>query len=350
MDTNGTSNSANMRVQPSIRSFFQPRQPNYAAPPIPPVSKIDNTSPLPHISQSPPVSLPKSAKLTSTIPEQAIISPILEEHIPSLRRINALLLPISYPDSFYQKIISPDAPVSFSRAILWTDPRSSQTTLVGGMVCRLDPALAPDSTPQDTKYTPRCFDIYIQSLALLSPYRRMGLVAEVLRKIIESATSQPNIKIASLYAHVWTENEEALEWYTSRGFRREDPVLHGYYRRLKPDTAWIFRRRLLPSDHLSSPNSCPNDTSAQLIPCAPTKTLEPPVRPQIAPSARSFQERGPDREWNDLPEDILGSTLKPPSLRTSREGSNTSSRSSSKSGLDAKGKKKRAYPAAAFGN
>lgn len=350
MDPNSTPNAATPRVQPSIRSFFQPRQPIYSAPPAPPVSKSETISPLPQISQLPPQPPAKVAKPTSTIPEQATISPILEQHIPALRRINALLLPISYPDSFYHKILSPDAPVSFSRVILWTDPKSLQVTVVGGVVCRLDPALASDSTPQGTNYIPGSFDIYIQSLALLSPYRRMGLVAEVLKQVIEAATSQSNLKVASLYAHVWTENEEALEWYTSRSFKREEPVLHGYYRRLKPDTAWIFRRRLQPSDHLSNSQSSQNGIPAAQS-TEPTSNSVPAstTRPKIPPSARSFQERGPDREWNDLPEDILGSNLKPPSLLGSKDGSATSSRSSSKSGIE-KGRKKRAYPAAAFGS
>jgi ribosomal protein S18 acetylase RimI-like enzyme len=347
MDTNGTSNTANTRVQPSIRSFFQPRQPSYTAPPAPPTSRLESAGPLPQASQLP---LESPANHAPTIPEQATISLVLSEHIPPLRRINALLLPISYPDSFYQQIVTPDAPVSFSRAITWTDPKSPQSTVIGGMVCRLDPALAPDSTPQDTKYTPGYFDIYIPSLALLSPYRRMGLVAEVLKEVVEAATAQSDIKVASLYAHVWTENEEALEWYTSRGFKREEPVLHGYYRRLKPDTAWIFRRRLLPSDHLASPKSSHTSVTAPTV-TDPTSSpaIEPRARPRLPPSARSFQERGPDREWNDLPEDILGAGLKPPNLYASREGSTTSSRSSSRSGIE-KAKKKRTYPAAAFGS
>jgi hypothetical protein len=42
--------------------------------------------------------------------------------------------------------------------------------------------------------------------------------------------------------------------------------------------------------------------------------------------------------------------LKPPSHLGSREGSAASSRSSSRSGIEGKGKKKRVYPAAAFGS
>jgi ribosomal protein S18 acetylase RimI-like enzyme len=364
MDANGTANTLNARVQPSIRSFFQPRQPSYTAPPSLPVTKSDNSLHSNSISQTPPSAsqilpkpsstLPQQTPSTSSLPQQATISPVLEQHIQPLRRINSLLLPIHYPDSFYNKILSPDHPISFSRTILWTSPSTStypsETKVIGGIICRLDPTLSPLSTPQTPQFIEEAYDIYIQSLALLSPYRSKGLAAEVLQEIIDAAIGQNQIRIASLYAHVWTENEDALKWYTARGFKREEPVLHGYYRRLKPDTAWILRRRLMPTDHLVNLASQVPQAS-QTPPQGSSSALSPAIRPVNPPSARSFQDRGPDREWNDLPEDVLGNTmLRPPSHLGSREGSAASSRSSSRSGIEGKGKKKRVYPAAAFGS
>ncbi|KAH9224639.1 hypothetical protein DL95DRAFT_322631 [Leptodontidium sp. 2 PMI_412] len=370
--TNRASIPANTRAQPSIRSFFQPRQPSYTPPPGSLTTKLPSSNPSPLTTQTPPSLTPPVSSNTSkpiptptpppipkpsTIPPQATISQIQQEHIQPLRRINALLLPISYPDSFYHKILLPDPPTpsppkSFSRSILWTDPTSQETKVVGGVICRVDPSLSPESTPQNPSYTPDTHDIYIQSLCLLSPYRGKGLVAAVLNEVIEAAVSQNELRIESLYAHVWTQNEEALEWYAARGFRREEPVLRGYYRRLNPDTAYIFRRRLVPSDHLngsSQAQSQPTKQTTAPISQPPTPTTG--GRPPIQGHARSFQDRGPEREWNDLPEDVLGGTLlKPPSALASREGSAPSSRSSSRSGAEGKGKKKRVYPAAAFGS
>ena len=228
---------------------------------------------------------------------------------------------------------------------------------MGGIVCRLDPVPTPESTPTTPVFVPGTYDIYIQSLALLSPYRSKGLATAVLNAVIASATTQSAITVRELYAHVWTENTEALEWYAARGFKREEMVIHGYYRRLKPDTAWIFRRKLAPSDHLahsSAPQAAqiPSESMESLLQKPESSTPPPPAatappRPKNPPSARSFQERGPDREWNDLPEDVLGNTLLKPQ---STAGSEASSRSSSRSGLEGKGRKKRQYPAAAFGS
>jgi GNAT superfamily N-acetyltransferase len=250
--------------------------------------------------------------------------------------------------------------VNFSRVILWTDPHSKDTKVVGGIVCRLDPSLAPGSTPQSPQILEGSYDIYIQSLVLLSPYREKGLAAAALKSVIDAAIRQDRIRIRELYAHVWTENMEALEWYPARGFKRDELVLNGYYKRLKPDTAWIFRRKLVPSDHLSHPSvtqpiSPPAPPTLAKAASAPPRPTVPPSatnpRPDNIPHTKSFQDRRPDREWNDLPEDVLGNPLlKPPSLK-SGDGSAASSRSSSKNGVEGKGKKKgRAYPAAAFGS
>lgn len=215
-------------------------------------------------------------------------------------------------------------------------------------MCRIDAALAPNSTPQVPIYEPGVNDIYIASLALLSPYRGKGLVATLLDQVIEAVTTQQELRIESLYAHVWTQNEEALHWYTARGFKKEEPIIHGYYRRLKPDTAWIMRRRLNPSDHLqhsfqTATLSSPLQSS---VPAPPSPTPAQGLRPAPPSHARSFQERGPDREWNDIPDEVLH---KARSVLASQEGSAASSRSSSRSATD-RGKKKRVYPTAAYGS
>ncbi|KAF8864655.1 hypothetical protein BDZ45DRAFT_669426 [Acephala macrosclerotiorum] len=346
MDTNPIPNASKASNTRTIHSFFQPRQqPSYTAPPGLPVLEPAATP-----SRPVPTSGLSSKSSKPALPSQASISLISKTHIQPLRRINSLLLPINYPDSFYHKILSPDPPITFSRVISWTD---TDTKVIGGIVCRLDPALSPDSTPESPKYIPNSYDVYIQSLALLSPYRGKGLVAAALNVIIAAATAQNQVRIESLYAHVWTENEEALKWYSARGFKPEGPVINGYYRRLKPDTAYIFRRRLSPTDHLQAASlpTLQHSQSAPTPPISSSNSPAPPLadpRPTPPPSARSFQEQGPEREWNDLPEDVLSNALlKPASQLALKEGSAASSRSSSQS-RTVREKKKRVYPAAAF--
>lgn len=334
--------------QSSIRSFFQPQTPNYTPPPTvqnTPKLTAAPTPPTQNLESSP---IPSNNETTLAIPQQATISLIDFSHIQPLRRINSLLLPVNYPDSFYQKVIDPNTTPSFSRVILWQDGPSNPAKVVGGIICRLDPSLAPDSTPNAPKYIEGASDIYVQSLVLLSPYRGHGLAAAALKSVIDAATEQIRVRIAGLYAHVWTDNTEALKWYAARGFKKEEAVINGYYKRLKPDSAWILRRLLSVGDHLShAAAALLEETSLENT--APSKPLTPPSRPQGMPHTASFQDRRPDREWNDLPEDVLGSSLlKPLSSAASKDGSAASSRSSSRSAP--KKKKERLYPTAAFGS
>lgn len=347
--------STNHHSQPPIHPFFQPRRPQ-APPPSRSLSKTELPTatylpPAPRISENQsdvPRSIPTNP---STLPAAAAISQVHKDHVQPLRRINSLLLPISYPDSFYKKILTPES--SFSRVITWQDSNTSTPKVIGGIVCRIDPALAPTSTAQAPAYEPGVHDVYIASLALLSPYRGKGLVASVLDQVIEAATTQQELRIGSLYAHVWTQNEEALQWYAARGFKKEGSVIQGYYRRLNPGTAWIFRRRLNPSDHLQHSFQTAQAPALPAQGSVPAPQPPPPTpaqgltvnRPAPPAHARSFQERGPDREWNDLPDEVLH---KARSVLAYQEGSAASSRSSSKSATD-RGKKKRVYPTAAYG-
>ncbi|KAK3330623.1 hypothetical protein B0H66DRAFT_69885 [Apodospora peruviana] len=410
--------------QPSILSFFQPRQNSaYTAPPsTAPPSTSNNTS---ADASSPPLLPPiiaATALLPPTLPilpsppslpAQASVVPVTEQHIPALRRINSLLLPVAYPDSFYAKALQPLASGLFSRTILWKDASDAgEPKVVGGVVCRLEPNsfLSPQQPSQVAPAPPTYYAIYIQSLVLLSPYRSQGLAAAALEHIVASASILPaagsSIDARTIYAHVWTENEEGLRWYQSRGFSRHgsEPI-KGYYFKLRPDTAWIMRRdigpgttpeppaplpspgsRSVPATARGSGGSGSNNTSSTVAaavnlpamkatatasqtgpppPRAPPRQLSTTSTSSAASSSLSFQNTRPETEWNDLPADMVslpttpggagagagastptGSGLLPP---RSAPGSAPSSRSSSTAPPGGRKKKERAYPAAAFG-
>jgi len=120
-----------------------------------------------------------------------------------------------------------------------------------------------------------------------------------------------------VYRHVWTEDKEGLEWYVKRGFGREEQVLAGHYLRLKSDSAFVLRRRIQPSNHSQTLSSQPTQT-----PVPATATSEDRIsaitrrdkKPGNPTHARSFQDRGPEREWNDLPENVLGNRLLKPKI------------------------------------
>ncbi|KAL0937319.1 GNAT family acetyltransferase [Colletotrichum truncatum] len=342
-------------TQPSIKSFFQPRQqPSYAPPPA--SSKFTaapgaaSSAPPPPASNQPPTTT-TSPTTTSPPPvasvslhPQASIRPVDDADLQPLKRINSLLLPVAYPETFYAAALTGD----FSRVITWTD--SGATQVVGGVVSRIEPSPFPpsSSTPEHA--------LYIQSLALLSPYRTHGLATATIDHLVSAASSTPGVNLRHIYAHVWTDNEEGIRWYTARGFEKYGDELKGYYIKLRPDSAFIVRRAVGPlslsagaqvSSTTMTPAAGPTAAVANLPPMNHNKKASPPPSAangiSRAPSGESFQNRRAETEWNDLPADMAPSMLAPP---RNSGGSGASSRSSS----TARKKKDRSYPAAAFGS
>ncbi|KAM5346581.1 hypothetical protein ACJ41O_009586 [Fusarium nematophilum] len=364
-------------AQLSIRSFFQSKTPKYAPPPSktaaaaaalanpPPPHPPAATAPPPPSESSPakqegpepqaddyapaPLSSLELPPLPTSLPKEVSIRPITGSDLNALRRINTLLLPVSYPDSFYKRAVDPAASGRFSRVITWAHD-GAEPKVVGGVVCRIEPALdssGPGQVPQN---------LYIQSLCLLSPYRSQGLANVAVDNIVATAVSDPSLNVTYVTAHVWTENEEGLKWYEGRGFQREEQPIRGYYLKLRPDSAWLVRRPVgasvrssLPSMSTSpAPQALQASTTASVVNLPPMSG--PPrdgaSRPPLPASGRSYQNQRPESEWNDLPDDMASGLLVPP-RRTPGE---TSSGASSRSSSTARKKRDRAYPAAAFGN
>jgi N-alpha-acetyltransferase 50 len=371
-------------AQQPITTFFQPRQPSFKTPPPPfravrpgQPTQTQPAQPQPSSTPEPPPStiatLATTAQLLPpppSLPPQASIVPIEQKHIEQLRRINSLLLPVTYTDSFYTGLLDPKVSGLLSRVITWQDKddKAGEPQVIGGLVCRIEPAdqptlpnghgrgsngAVPGFLGGDEEHA-----LYMQALSLLSPYRSLGLAAMALEHVLATAALLPaagmEVNIRSAYAHVWTENEDGLRWYDRRGFVNDgsEPV-SGYYFKLRPDSAWLVRRKLG-----GGVAQAVRATGAGILQAAPPEataslTLPPPTRPTPA-SSLSFQKKGPEMEWNDLPAEMVNRSLQVPGV--GRDGSGAvsptggGSGASSRSSSTARRKKDRAYPAAAFGS
>lgn len=351
-------------AQTSIRSFFQSAAPKYAPPPaaasapvLQPEAPIiqaaaDPTSSTTTTNTTGPVAL---APLPPTLPRRANIRLVTKHDTTALRRINALLLPVSYPDSFYDFASDPVAG-RFSRVITWSEKAGDNESakVVGGVVCRVEPATS--SGPAT---------LYIRSLCLLSPYRGLGLINAAVDNIVAGAVRDAAVRTVT--AHVWTENEEGLRWYDGRGFSRSSArPIQGYYVKLRPGTAWLMERDVSGFELDTAPEgskaSVPDGDDGSPEVSGPTAAVvnlppmggPPPPPPATGVSARpppragtgkSYQNQRAETEWNDLPVDMAAGRLAPPK-NASNDGSGRSSRSSSAAGRK---KRDRSYPAAAFG-
>ncbi|KAJ5919284.1 hypothetical protein N7466_010227 [Penicillium verhagenii] len=177
-------------------------------------------------------------------------------HIPSLTRITSTLLPIRYPNSFYTATITDPVIASLSRVAIYHDHPVAAAPdtgvlpgtdkVIGGIRCRLE-----RQGPWETIHGREATNLYIQTLHLLSAHRGHGVATALLNSLLFAPTGDKTSKrvselvkhynIGSVTAHVHEANEDALKWYVSRGFKMEDDVIQGYYRRLKPSGARIVR-------------------------------------------------------------------------------------------------------------
>lgn len=195
--------------------------------------------------------------------------------LPALKRLNALLLPINYPESFYSEILASPTTTRLTRLAFWFHSSSSsssssssrpnrdddgeesdggewsvrdgdQGNCVGGVRCRLEPPPPPPPLPHESPDSPpplqRGGSIYIMTLCTLSPYRHLGVGTQLITSILSAAVE---LGCSEVYAHVWEANTDALDWYRRRGFDVDSgEVVQGYYRKLRPAGARVVRRRV----------------------------------------------------------------------------------------------------------
>ncbi|TKA27524.1 hypothetical protein B0A50_04354 [Salinomyces thailandicus] len=175
------------------------------------------------------------------------LCPCTKADIPAFKRLNNLLLPIPYPDSFYRETIEDQEKNHLTLLAYWHDDPSTigteKGTFVGAVRGKLltsppAPTLAADVNGSGIKQGPM---LYLVTLSLLSPYRGHGIASHMLSILTKRAVETHGI--TSVGAHVWEANTEGLEWYRKRGFK-EVKREEGYYKRLKPATAIVMQRQV----------------------------------------------------------------------------------------------------------
>lgn len=184
-------------------------------------------------SPTPTITLPHNPSIT--------ITRIQASHFPALKRLTSSLLPIKYPDNFYQLAI----PDRLSFVVLYQPhpTNSAFSTIpsdaipIGWIRCSFDPYPSP-IYPNN--------QLYIKTLCLLAPYRHLGVATALLDAVLAQKEIMRKLHAGIVFAHVWEANEEALEWYEKRGFVRdlEIGLVEGYYRRLKPEGAWVVWKEI----------------------------------------------------------------------------------------------------------
>lgn len=79
------------------------------------------------------------------------------------------------------------------------------------------------------------------TLAVLAPYRNYGIGTKLLNHILEQAKE---MYVTEVYVHVFSTDNEALEWYEKRGFEKGE-LIKEYYKKMEPKgDAYVMTKKI----------------------------------------------------------------------------------------------------------
>ncbi|KAI9332941.1 hypothetical protein BDR26DRAFT_618323 [Obelidium mucronatum] len=200
-------------------------------------------------------------------------STVAEHLIPSLKDLNAEIFPIKYNDSFYDSVLDNACfsvmafdsenynnvigAICCRRESHWIHPQSPHQSILRSNNNNIPFDHSSYSSSSYSSQSTRKDSLYIMTIGVLAPYRRLGIGGQLLQTLIKAALQSnkqqqgQSLHLSSLQLHVQITNLEALLFYKKHGFHVSQRV-DGYYRLNKgvePPDAYLL---LLDLDSLSS--------------------------------------------------------------------------------------------------
>ncbi|KAN0061419.1 N-acetyltransferase 5 [Thecaphora frezii] len=209
-------------------------------------SSSSSAWPLPPMSYEPRPAAPIRVKL----PQRVVVADLTPNNLGQLRRLNSVLFPVSYSERFYKDVLDVDV-AQVCKLGLFND------TAVANVCCRFE-----NDGASGVK-------VYIMTLGVLAPYRRLGIATALIQHVIKAATPGSSVqlvdkqapvpvpkkdkngkqikpdpvkvekKVSLIYLHVQTSNQEARTFYEKLGFKVTQTI-ENYYRRIQPASAWVL--------------------------------------------------------------------------------------------------------------
>jgi N-alpha-acetyltransferase 50 len=146
---------------------------------------------------------------------------LTQKNVEQLRKLNLAVFPVKYSDKFYTDLSSNPVQL-YTHLAYFTD------IMVGAICCRVE--------SQDGA----AFKVYIMTIGVLAPYRRLGIGKQLLQKVLEACSLQPDC--VEIYLHVQVGNDSAVDFYKGFGFE-VGSIVKDYYTRLDVNDAHIISKR-----------------------------------------------------------------------------------------------------------
>jgi ribosomal protein S18 acetylase RimI-like enzyme len=128
----------------------------------------------------------------------------------SVRLLNSTLLPVRYGPRFYDDMVKN---ADLNRLAYYND------VLVGSICSRYE------------KQENGSVKIYIMTMGVLAPYRRLGVASALLEHVLKVARENKQVK--QVFLHAWTQNDEGIAFYKKHNFKETEKLV-GYYKSLNP--------------------------------------------------------------------------------------------------------------------
>ncbi|KAG2211688.1 acyl-CoA N-acyltransferase [Mucor mucedo] len=143
---------------------------------------------------------------------------VTPNNLGQVRVLHKVLFPVNYGDNFYNELLEAD---EFAKLAYYND------VCVGTVCCRKE---ADESNPEK-------FKIYMMTLGVLEPYRRLGLGSRLLQHILEHAKLAKDI--SQVYLHVQTNNDQGVDFYKKHDFKIVSTE-KDYYKHIEPRDAYLL--------------------------------------------------------------------------------------------------------------
>lgn len=143
---------------------------------------------------------------------------ITKHNIKLLRRLNQAIFPVSYNEKFYKDVLEAG---ELARLAFYND------VVVGAVCCKIE-------NVENEKR------LYIMTLGCLFTYRRLGIGTTMLKHVLDYANRKG---IDSIYLHVQTSNDGAIEFYKKFDFEIVG-TMEDYYKRIEPASALILKKQM----------------------------------------------------------------------------------------------------------
>eukprot|EP01121_Diplochlamys_sp_Union-15-3_P006890 TRINITY_DN1743_c0_g1_i1.p1 TRINITY_DN1743_c0_g1~~TRINITY_DN1743_c0_g1_i1.p1 ORF type:complete len:180 (-),score=25.92 TRINITY_DN1743_c0_g1_i1:45-584(-) len=152
---------------------------------------------------------------------------LTDKNLKLLRLLNSVVFPVTYPDSFYTRLLT--AP-EYTQLAYFSD------ILAGAVSCRLE-----------HKENSKELCMYIMTLGVLEPYRKLGIGNKLLKFVFDlvekknSLKTAQNLSISEIFLHVQVSNDVAINFYKKNGFTVTG-TKKNYYHNIEPSDCYILTR------------------------------------------------------------------------------------------------------------